>query len=213
MEKKKEKGQKISSAKQKIISNYEEQKAYYLKEGYAETQEVISVVRANVMAFVTAGPFAILEIIIWICRRKKLEFDISDIGSILLFMALFIASIFIHELLHGVGWQFFTRGKWKSIHFGVMWDSQTPYCHCKEALKPKQYLIGALMPFMVLGVGMYIAALLSGSLMLFILSVINVLCAGGDTTIACMEFKYLKQGGMCYILDHPTDCGFVAFVK
>lgn len=49
--------------------------------------------------------------------------------------------------------------------------------------------------------------------MLFLLSLVNILSAGGDTTIACMELKYLKQDEKCYILDHPTNCGFVAFVK
>lgn len=211
----KEKEKKDSPAKQRIIANYEEQKRHYLGEGYTEIQETISIVKANVMAFVTAGPFALLGIIIWIAaqRWRGMEYDKNIIGGTLLFFMLIIASMFIHELLHGAGWQFFTRGKWKSIYLGVMWEYLTPYCHCKEPLKPKQYLVGVLTPFMVLGVGVYVAAFVSGSHLLFVLSLLNILSAGGDTTIACMELKYLKQKEGCYILDHPTECGFIAFKK
>lgn len=215
MAKNKEKERKISPAKQRIISNYEEQKKYYIREGCTEKQEIISVVRANVMALVTAGPFVLLGSFIWIVsqRWKTSDSGTNIPGATLLFAALVIASIFIHELLHGVGWQFFTKGKWKSIYFGIMWEYLTPYCHCREPLKPGQYLVGVLTPFMVLGAGLYIAAFISGSNLLFLLSLLNILSAGGDTTIACIGLKYLKQNESCYILDHPTDCGFIAFIK
>jgi len=53
----------------------------------------------------------------------------------------------------------------------------------------------------------------SGSVLRLSLGLFNILAAGGDTTIACMLLRYLKYDKCCYILDHPTDCGFVAFVK
>lgn len=211
----KEKEKTISPAKQKILSNYEEQKQCYLREGYTEKQETISIVKANAMAFITAGPFVLLGIIIWSAARRwrGIDYEKNGIGDVLIFFALLMVFMFIHELLHGAGWQFFTREKWRSIYLGVMWENLTPYCHCKEPLRPKQYLVGVLMPFMVLGVGLYVAAFVSGSRLLFLLSLFNILSAGGDTTIACMELKYLKQKEDCFILDHPTDCGFIAFTK
>lgn len=53
--------------KQKIIENYERQKQQYMEAGYEERQETISILRANVMAFVTAGPFVVLGLILWFC--------------------------------------------------------------------------------------------------------------------------------------------------
>lgn len=206
------KTKKISPAKQKIIANYEEQKRQFLSEGYEEKQEVISILKANLMAFVTAGPFAVLELVIWILVRRFGEGSFGG-GKLELFWILFIGTIFIHELLHGVGWSMFTKGKWQSIHIGMMWEVLTPYCHCKEPLKPTEYLVGAIMPFAVLGVGVFLAALITGSGMLFWLGFVNILCAGGDTTLVCMLLKYLKEHENCYILDHPTDCGFVVFIK
>lgn len=206
------KEKKNSQAKRRIMDNYEKQKKQYIEEGYEERQEVISVVKANVMAFVTAGPFVVLGVSLWVLAKRWGEgfFDLRSVG---LFWIIFLVLIFVHELLHGIGWVFFTKRKWKSIYLGIMWEYLTPYCHCKEPLRPGQYLVGGLMPFAVLGAGMYAAALVSGSYMLFALSLLNMLCAGGDTTIACMLWKYLKQNDACYILDHPTQCGFVAFVK
>ena len=206
------KGKKLTPEQEKVITNYEIQKEKLLADGYEERQETISVLKANVMAFVTAGPFAVLQVIIWVQVEKR-DGVIIDIRTSWLFLGLLFVTIFVHELLHGVGWVIWTERKWQSIHLGMMWKYLTPYCHCKEPLKPRYYLVGGLMPFWVLGGGLFAAALLTGNQLIFMLSIVNVLSAGGDTTIACMLFKYLKDQDNCYILDHPTECGFAAFVK
>lgn len=207
-----EEEKKVSPAKQKLIANYEQQRQRYLQDGYWEYNEVISVLKANVMALITAGPFAVIGIIIWIFAKKEEIFS-RYLNQTVLFLVVFAACIFIHEMLHGAGWFLWTTEKWKSIYVGMMWKSLTPYCHCKEPLRPKQYLFGVLMPFLVLGVGVYVAAFISGSYMLLFLSLLNILVAGGDITIAWMELKYLKYKENCYILDHPTECGFIVFMK
>lgn len=209
---KKQKEKKLSPAKRRIVDNYEKQKREYAEAGYEEHQETITIVRANVMAFVTAGPFCVLAILLWRLLahlRPETDYSFHIIG----FFVVMLALIGIHEVLHGVGWSIGAKNGWKSIYIGMMWESLTPYCHCKEPLKPRQYLLGVLMPFVVLGAGLYIAAWVSGSYMLFLLSVFNMLAAGGDTTLAWMERKYLKQNESCLILDHPTDAGFIAFIK
>lgn len=203
---------KNSAAKQRIIDNYKKQRQQYRDNGYTEKEETISVLKANIMALAAAGPFIIISVLTWLLITRHGEISGSLFGSIW-FLLFFLATIFIHELLHGVGWFFWTAGKWKSIYIGIMWESMTPYCHCKEALKPKQYLVGALTPFLVLGIGVYVAALLTGNYTFFFLAVLNMLGAGGDLTIAWMALKYLRQNDYCYILDHPTDCGFVAFER
>lgn len=202
----------LTPTQEKIIANYEAQKQKFLGEGYEEHQETISVLKANVMAFVTAGPFAVVQFMIWILAGKGGE-GFFGIREMAVFWVSFLALIFVHELLHGLGWVKWTRKKWQSIYLGMMWDSLTPYCHCKEPLNPKHYLMGGLTPFLVLGIGMFLAGLFVENHVIFLLGVLNTLSAGGDTTIACMLFRYLKYRDNCYILDHPTDCGFVAFVK
>lgn len=206
------KEKELTAEQEKMITNYEIQKEKLLADGYKERQETISVLKANIMAFVTAGPFAVLQVIIWVQVEKR-DGIIVDIKTSWVFLGVLLVTIFVHELLHGAGWVMWTERKWQSIQLGMMWKYLTPYCHCKEPLKPKHYLVGGLMPFWVLGGGLFTASLLAGNQLVFLLSVVNVLSAGGDTTIACMLFKYLKAQDNCYILDHPTECGFAAFVK
>lgn len=90
-----------------------------------------------------------------------------------------------------------------------MWKEVTPYCCCSEPLSFKGYILGGLMPFLVIGIGMFIIALVLGNNMIFILSMFNILGASGDLTIALMLLKCRKS----VIIDHPTKCGFVTFNK
>lgn len=201
------KEKKISLAKQKILDNYEVQRQRLLQEGYQEHSEVISVLKANVMVLVTSVPVMILGILIWILTDRGEGW--LGAGNYLVLFLVFFVTAFIHELLHGLGWCAGAKEKWKSMYIGIMWESLTPYCHCKEPLTPGKYIFGCLLPGMLLGVGLYIVAFAMGSTFLLWLSMLNILGAGGDLLIAWYARKY-KDG---YVLDHPTECGFVMFQK
>ena len=200
---------KKNTAKQRIIDNYEVQREKYLEEGYVEKQEIISVLKANIMALVTAGPFVLAGLLLWFTRER--EYQYWGFKGSVGFCVMFLLLIVVHEMLHGLGWSIFAKKRWKSMYFGVMWDSLTPYCHCKEPLRPGAYFFGGLLPFLVLGIGMYIAAWVSGSSIVWALSLFNILAAGGDITPMCMLVKYLGKNAV--ILDHPTECGFIAFER
>lgn len=194
--------------KQLRISNYEKQRRLFTEEGFTEYIGTISVVKANVMALATAGPFMTAALLIYILRWKRIGFSFK-LSELILFYFLLLLSIPIHEGIHGLTWWFFCKDKRNSIHFGVIWKLLTPYCHCSEPLNFSKYLLGGLMPFLVLGIGGFIASLLLGNGRLLFLSLLNMLAAGGDLTVACMLIPYKRA----IILDHPTDCGFVAFEK
>lgn len=194
--------------KRKRIENYENEKGKFIELGYEEKIETISVLKANLFAFVTAGPFAILAIVIYFMKWQHISFFLN-MADTLIFFTLIIVSIVVHELIHGIGWRMCCKNGWKSIHFGVIWKWLAPYCHCKEPLKFKSYIFGGLLPFFILGILMFLIALITGNSMLLIISIINILAAGGDTTIAFILLKYQDAE----ILDHPTQCGFVAFRK
>lgn len=201
------KAKKISPAKQKILDNYETQRLRFLEEGYQEHSEIISVVRASVMAIITAVPVIILGTLLWMAVNRGPGW--LEGKNYLVMFLMFLVTVFIHELLHGVGWCLGAKGRWKSMYIGMMWESLTPYCHCKEPLAPGKYIFGGLFPVMILGGGLYIAALLTGSTLLLWLSMLNILAAGGDLLIVWHARRY-KDG---YVLDHPTECGFVIFQK
>lgn len=200
------KREKISPAKQRIIDNYEMQRQMLIKEGYEERLEIISILKANLMVFVTALPLVIAGIVFWGVTKKHGAFSFSIFDGIW-FLLLYFGTMFLHEVLHGLGWSIWTKEGWKSIFLGVMWESLTPYCHCKEPLTPGKYMFGGLLPFVVLGIGLYVLAFSTDSLLLLWLSLFNILGAGGDLAIMLHVFKYRKA----YLLDHPTECGFAAF--
>ena len=180
-------------------------------EGYVEKPAVISIVKANIMAFVTAGPIALaFGIAFWLMNRDVELWRAFGKYS-LWYCLLLILTTVIHEGLHGLGWVTFCKEKWKSIRFGVMWDSLTPYCHCKEALSVWQYYIGLFLPLLVLGIGISTASLLTHNALLMFVGVTNIVMAGGDTTIAWLLTRFI--GKKAKILDHPNQCGCMAFVK
>jgi hypothetical protein len=63
------------------------------------------------------------------------------------------------------------------------------------------------MPFIVLGLGIFLASIITNSIFLLALSMFNIIAAGGDITIALMLLKHKNA----LIIDHPTECGFWAF--
>ena len=179
-------------------------------EGYSAKVCTISVLKANVMAFVLAGPLAIVCWLIFCIVRQPTEVEFGGTGSLLFFLV-FLISIFIHEALHGLTWGLFCKNGFKSIKLGMMWKVLTPYCACAEPLNFTQYFLGALMPFFVLGLGAFFVALATKSIACLAFSMLSMLAAGGDITIVCMLLKYRKAKAL--FADHPTECGFYAFVK
>ena len=65
-----EKQKKVSKAKQRIVDNYERQKADFEQRGYKEYSEVFSAAKANAMVFVTSFPVALILILIWVLADR-----------------------------------------------------------------------------------------------------------------------------------------------
>lgn len=202
----KEDGKK--NRKQERIDNYERKRREMEAAGYKEYSGVISILRANILAIATGGPFCIAAFFVYIMRWGKDGFTIEG-RSLLFFIVMFFVTVFIHEILHGIGWSLSCKNGWKSIAFGFMWSSLTPYCHCKEPLKFSSYAVGLYLPFCVLGLGIFAVSMIIPNYGILLLGMMNMLAAGGDLTIGCYLLKH--RNGL--ILDHPTDCGFISFEK
>ena len=203
---------KKENKKNPILENYKNLREKLISEGYKEEISYISVLKANIFVFLTTVPFTLLIIFIYLIIWNGFYIEIKSLYSFLWAWVALILSIPVHEFLHGFTWQFFCKERWKSIKFGVFWSKLTPYCHCKEAISVKEYLLALLMPFLILGIVPGIIAIILGSPSMLFFSTFSILGAGGDTTIAFKLFKYIK-GKNTLILDHPTECGFISFEK
>ena len=93
-----------------------------------------------------------------------------------------------------------------------MWQSLNPYCACKKALKRNQYILGLLMPCIVLGIIPMIVSLFTGNLWWLAMGVLMTISAGGDLLILTLILGH-KPKREEYFLDHPTQIGLLVLEK
>lgn len=161
--------------------------------------------KANIIAFFMIFPILLIFFLpyyfIW-------EIDSLEIGIKLLMkygLLIVLSGIVVHEFLHGITWSFFATKGFKSIKFGVNWKWLTPYCHCKEGLKVKHYMLGGIMPLLVMGIIPAIIALFIGNGSLLVFGIFFIWAAGGDIISFFMLIR-LDQDAI--VFDHPDKLGF-----
>lgn len=191
---------------------FEEKAAKLVSEGYTQENLVVGVVKANVLAMIIMAPFAIAMAFIWYLAGT-FEFRVPDLIEIGLLYVLILVLTVVHELIHGITWGIFAENHRKDIEFGVIWKMLTPYCTCRSALTRPQYVIGSLMPTLILGFGLGAAAIAMGNLLLFILAEFMILGGGGDFLIVGKLLAFCTKHKDCIYMDHPTECGLVAFYR
>ena len=188
--------------------NFEYQKKKLEEQGYIAKKGTISVLMANVLAIVIAIPMCAAIEYLYVHIWGEVTMNVDSKAMFICIVAMLVC-IVIHEWIHGFTWHFFCKEKWKSIHIGFQAKLLTPYCHCKEPLAFKGYLLGGLMPGLVLGFGVSIVGIIMASPMVTVLGMFNLLGAGGDFTIAILLMFHRDT----ILMDHPRECGFVAFSK
>lgn len=188
-------------------------------ENYHKDQLTIDLIKANVFAVVlilpTALIFALPYYLIW-----GFEFNLSAIRSFKEFLSpelfglsiviMIIGGIVLHELIHGITWSRFTSDGFKSIKFGVLWKMLTPYCHCKQPLKVREYILGAVMPAIILGFLPALIAIAIGNMALLIFGIFFTIAACGDFMVINLLKNENKDD---YVQDHPTEPGCFIFRK
>lgn len=206
----KKKERKLSKAEERRKIEFEKMRANLLSQGYEEKELTCSVLYANVMAIVVAIPIIlIMSILFSIAQGKRM---IVDINISLLCLA-FIALIVIHELIHGLCWGIIAKGRFKVVEFGFILECLTPYCTCKEPLKKSQYILGLIMPTIIVGILPCIISCVSGSKFLFLLGVMMIIGGGGDIIIMLKLLRFRSKANDAILIDHPYQIGLVAFEK
>ena len=168
----------------------------------------IDIVKANIFAVIIMVMSAIVFLVpfFWIWKDKKTISELfGGFGNLSIILILVVAGIVVHELIHGLTWACYAKNGWKSISFGVMWKFLTPYCHCDEPMHIHGYMMGAMMPCIVLGVIPAIAALFIGSLPVLAWGIFFIATAAGDIW---MTWLLTKENPKSMVLDHPSEAGF-----
>jgi heme/copper-type cytochrome/quinol oxidase subunit 1 len=104
----------------------------------------------------------------------------------------------------------FTTKGFRSVRVGILKQYLTPYCHSKEPLKVWQYITGAIMPAIFLGIIPLVLSLVYGSIPWLIFGIFFTAAAGGDFLMINM---LLKEKMTDWVQDHPSEAGFYMFRK
>lgn len=187
-------------------------------EHYTKEARIIDLGKANSFALLSFIPVILLYVLpfylIWNDQNHieqiKDYFRQGIFYPITMIFVVMTGGIVLHELIHGITWSLYAKSGFKSIKFGILMKMLTPYCHCKEALTKQQYIIGALMPFIVLGLLPGIAALVTGNAGLLAFSIFFTVAAVGDFMIVQLM---LKEDNDSLIIDHPSEAGYYVYLK
>ncbi len=188
-------------------------------ENYTKEALIVDLIKANKFGLLLIIPVIILfglpYYFLWMSNMdfqsilKSLNPKSLVLNGGLIFVVL-VLGIVIHELLHGIAWSFFAKNGFKSMKFGVFWKMLTPYCHCKEPLTVKHYIIGAITPAIVLGFIPSIIAIVSGTGWMLLFGVFFTVAAGGDFLIINLV---RNEDWNDYVQDHPTEAGCYIYRK
>ena len=207
-----EDNRKLSAAEQRRLARLNEISADLESQGYRREELTISIVKANVYVLIAMIPvFAVGISLFFLCNAPE-DFPFSLLQPLLLLAVLFVL-IVVHELVHGITWAVFAEHHWKDIEFGVMWQLLTPYCTCTVPLAKGQYILGGLMPLIVLGIIPSALAIALGSFFWLIIGLIMILSAGGDVMIVLKLLRYKTDAQEVLIYDHPTKGGSIIFER
>ena len=130
--------------------------------------------------------------------------------SPLVMLLVFVLGAVAHELLHGLTWAVFCKNGLKSIEYGVHWKVLTPYCHCKEVLPLRHYIIGGMMPGLVMGLLPALVGIATGHFLLFLFGLFFSIAAAGDLLILWM---LRHQHSSSLVQDHPDKIGCYVLSK
>ena len=178
------------------------------EKNYRKEDKTISIKETDSQGMLVALPFIVLVVIGYFWRWGADATPLWEI-NFRRFIFLLLLSLPIHELIHGLAWANYAKGRMKSIRFGFNVKELMPYCHCKEALRAKAYKIGVLAPVVILGGGYYFLSLLYPNTELILLAAFNIFMSAGDLLI----FWGARSVRMGLVIDHPELPGFVVFTK
>lgn len=172
-------------------------------EGYEPEQKTIKMLAANLWAV----PLMVVVLVVGWVAMKGL-YPSSSFGTeepmrmamgCLWFMLLLLLGIVVHELVHGITWLLLLHKDFSHLTFGLM--AGGAYCHIDVPMVKRQYVIGASMPLLLVGVVPWVSGIVTGSLLWMLVGGIFIGAATGDLMIVKAIHN---EPADTLIYDHPT---------
>ena len=173
-------------------------------EGYATELRTIGMLKANVVALVVLGLFCLLGVAGMYAIWGGISFGRP--WSSMLFCIGIFAGVAVHELIHGFTWMWATRSGFSHLRFGLLRGGV--YCHIDVPMSKRKYVVGALMPLLLLGVVPFLLSFATNSLWLMLFGAIFIGCAMGDVLIV---WAIRKEPPDTLVYDHPSEPGCIVY--
>ena len=173
-------------------------------EGYETELRTIGMLKANVVALVVLGLFCLLGVAGMYAVWGGISFGRP--WSSMLFCIGIFAGVAVHELIHGFTWMWATRSGFSHLRFGLLQGGV--YCHIDVPMSKRKYVVGALMPLMLLGVVPFLLSFATNSLWLMLFGAIFIGCAMGDVLIV---WAIRKEPPDTLVYDHPSEPGCIVY--
>lgn len=202
---------KILSEKEKRrLENFEKISGDMEQQGYVRQNLTINIAKANILSLLLMLIAFVAGCLLYYAVNHRVDFADFNAFSFLIY---FIILTVIHEMIHGACWVIFSPGRFKDIEFGIMKPSFSPYCACLVPLKKWQYMVGVIMPGVVLGVIPFVFSIMLAKPFGLFMASAMIAIAAGDLMIFRKIAKYNSKEKEVVYMDHPTDAGGVIFER
>ncbi|MBR2999874.1 MAG: DUF3267 domain-containing protein [Oscillospiraceae bacterium] len=180
--------------------------------GYTRNDRTIDLGKANLILGIVSIPVFLIGVMLFFFASDSPDFDMGLRNSLILLVSIVVLTV-VHELIHGATWSIFSENHWKDIDFGFIVRTMNPYCTCCQPLEKGQYILGALMPLVLLGIIPTVIAYITSSFVLLLIGLTMILSAGGDIMLVLKLLSFQTDAKESMIYDHPTEAGCIVFTR
>ena len=173
-------------------------------EGYETELRTIGMLKANIVAMLV---LVLLGLLGWAAMYAIWgSFSMGNPWNGMLFILGFWVGVAVHELIHGFTWMWVTHSSFRHLRFGMLRGGV--YCHIDVPMNKRGYVVGALMPLLLLGVVPFLLSFATNSLWLMLFGAIFIGCAMGDVLIV---WAIRKEPPDTLVYDHPSEPGCIVY--
>ena len=173
-------------------------------EGYNTELRTIGMLKANIVAIVVMALLGVLGLMAMYAIWG--DFSLGNPWNGMLFIIGFWVGVAVHELIHGFTWMWVTHSSFSHLRFGLLRGGV--YCHIDVPMSKRKYVVGALMPLLLLGIVPFLLSFVIHSLWLMLFGVLFIGCAMGDVLIV---WAIRHDSADTLVYDHPSEAGCVVY--
>lgn len=124
---------KLTASEQKRKLQFDKLSARLVADGYKRYDLTVDIVKVSFIALAVMLPFVGVAVALYFAVNGAQGLN-GSFKELLLFVAVTVACVFVHEGIHGLVWAICCRS-FKAISFGIIVRTLTPYCTCARPLK------------------------------------------------------------------------------